>query len=151
MEKNKEKAAKKREKRSVKAEKINAMAQTNTRSIKDSASRNVSGMSEKERERRIEQAKSRAENAKEGSLAAKANMVKKFNENKSLESLRISRINSARQKIIFKTVSFPLAIELKPSPKRVSMSAGSNWLMISLSKQSTFTAPCNSIFITESV
>lgn len=43
VEKNKEKAAKKREKRSVKAEKINAMAQTNTRSIKDSASRNVSG------------------------------------------------------------------------------------------------------------
>ena len=83
--------------------------------------------------------------------AAISKTYKKFNENKSLESLRISRINSARQKIIFKTVSFPLAIELKPSPKRVSMSAGSNWLMISLSKQSTFTAPCNSIFITESV
>ena len=81
VEKNKEKAAKKREKRSVKAEKINAMAQTNTRSIKDSASRSVSGMSDKEREIKIEQAKSRAENAKEGSLAAKANMVKKFNEN----------------------------------------------------------------------
>lgn len=81
VEKNKEKAAKKREKRSVKAEKINAMAQTNTRSIKDSASRSVSGMSDKEREIKIEQAKSRAENAREGSLAAKANMVKKFNEN----------------------------------------------------------------------
>ena len=81
VEKNKEKAARKREKRSEKAEKINAMAQTNTRSIKDSASRSVSGMSDKEREIKIEQAKSRAENAKEGSLAAKANMVKKFNEN----------------------------------------------------------------------
>lgn len=81
VEKNKEKAAKKREKRSVKAEKINAMAQTNTRSIKDSASRNATGMSEKDRERKLEQARSRAENAKEGSLAAKANMVKKFNEN----------------------------------------------------------------------
>ena len=81
VEKNKEKAAKKREKRSVKAEKINAMAQTNTRSIRDSANRSTSGMSEKEREKKIEQARSRAENAKEGSLAAKANMVKKFNEN----------------------------------------------------------------------
>ena len=38
-------------------------------------------MSEKEREKKIEQAKSHAENAREGSLAAKANMVKKFNEN----------------------------------------------------------------------
>lgn len=81
VEKNKEKAAKKREKRSEKAEKINAMAQTNTRSIKDSANRSTSGMSEKERERKVEQARVRAENAKEGSLAAKANMVKKFNEN----------------------------------------------------------------------
>ena len=81
VEKNKEKAAKKREKRSVKAEKINAMAQTNTRSIRDSANRSTSGMSEKEREKKIEQARSRAENAREGSLAAKANMVKKFNEN----------------------------------------------------------------------
>ena len=81
VEKNKEKAAKKREKSSERAEKINTMAQTNTRSIKDSANRNVSGMSEKEREKKIEQAKSHAENAREGSLAAKANMVKKFNEN----------------------------------------------------------------------
>lgn len=81
IERNKEKAEKKRQKRGEKAEKINAMAQANTRSIKDSASRGASGMSEKERERKIEQAKAKAANAKEGSLAAKANMVKRFNEN----------------------------------------------------------------------
>ncbi len=81
IERNKEKAEKKRQKRGEKAEKINAMAQANTRSIKDSASRSTSGMSEKERERKIEQARAGAANAKEGSLASKANMVKRFNEN----------------------------------------------------------------------
>lgn len=78
IEKNKEKAEKKRKKRGEKAERINAMAQTNTRSIKDSANRQASGMSEKEKEAKIEKAR---KNAKEGSLVAKANMVKKFNEN----------------------------------------------------------------------
>lgn len=79
IEKNREKAQKKKEKRGEKAEKINAMAQTNTKSIQSSATRNASSMSDKEREEKI--AKARA-NAKEGSMASKANMVKKFNENK---------------------------------------------------------------------
>ena len=81
IEKNKEKAEKKKAQRSEKAERINAMAQTNTRGIKDSAKLNVSGMSEKEKEEKIAKAKANANNAKAGSLAAKANMVKKFNEN----------------------------------------------------------------------
>lgn len=80
IERNKEKAEKKRQKRGEKAERINAMAQANTRSIKDSANRSVSGMSEKEKEKKVEQARTSAENAKPGSLAAKANMVKKYNE-----------------------------------------------------------------------
>ena len=80
IERNKEKAEKKRQKRGEKAERINAMAQANTRSIKDSANRSVSGMSEKDKEKKVEQARTSAENAKPGSLAAKANMVKKFNE-----------------------------------------------------------------------
>lgn len=79
IEKNKEKAAKKREKRGERNEKIAAMAQTNTKSIKTSANRNVNSMSEEEREEKIAKAQ---KNVKEGSLAAKANMVKKFNENK---------------------------------------------------------------------
>lgn len=79
IEKNKEKAAKKREKRGERAEKINEMAQMNTKSIKSSANRSTSSLTEKEREERIARA---SKNVKEGSLAAKANMVKKFNENK---------------------------------------------------------------------
>ena len=80
IERNKEKAETKRQKRGEKAERINAMAQANTRSIKDSANRSVSGMSEKDKEKKVEQARTSAENAKPGSLAAKANMVKKYNE-----------------------------------------------------------------------
>lgn len=79
IEKNREKAKKKREKRGEKAEKINAMAQTNAKNIGSSAKRGTSGMSEKEREEKI--AKARA-NAKAGSLASKANMVSDFNQNK---------------------------------------------------------------------
>ena len=78
IEKNKEKAQKKKEKRGEKAEKINAMAQTNTKSIKSSATKS-SSMSDIEREEKIEKARA---NAKPGSLASKANMVKNFNENK---------------------------------------------------------------------
>lgn len=81
LEKNKEKAAEKRQKRGEKAERINAMAQANAKSIKDSARSGKSSMSDKEREAKVEQAKKNAENAKAGSLASKANMVKKFNEN----------------------------------------------------------------------
>lgn len=78
IEKNKEKAKKKREKRGEKAEKINQMAQMNTKSIKKAA--NISSsVTEKEREEKIARAH---QNVKEGSLASKANMVKKFNENK---------------------------------------------------------------------
>ena len=83
IEKTGKKAAKKREKRGEKAERINAMAQTNTKSNKTetSISSNVSSVSEKEKEEKVAKAKENAKNAKAGSLASKANMVKKFNEN----------------------------------------------------------------------
>lgn len=81
IEKNKDKAEKKRQKRSEKAERINEMAQMNTKSLKDSANRQVSAMSQKERDEKLENARKNAENAKPGSLASKANMVKHFNEN----------------------------------------------------------------------
>ncbi|MCP1111109.1 YidC/Oxa1 family membrane protein insertase [Lachnospiraceae bacterium PM6-15] len=82
IEKNREKAAKKQEKRGEKAEKINAMAQTSTRSIKDVATKDTSGMTPEEKDAAIKEAKAASENAEPGSLASKANMVKKFNENK---------------------------------------------------------------------
>lgn len=81
IEKNREKAEKKRAKRGERAEKISEMAQANTRSIKNSAKINVSSIDETEKEQKIENARKKASNAKAGSLAAKANMVKKFNEN----------------------------------------------------------------------
>ncbi|MGF0018942.1 YidC/Oxa1 family membrane protein insertase [Sporofaciens sp. SGI.106] len=79
IEKNKEKAAKKREKRGERAEKINAMAQTNTRNISGSAKKST--VSEKEKAEKLQKAQEKRNNAKPGSLASKANMVKKFNEN----------------------------------------------------------------------
>ena len=82
IEKNKEKAEKKQIIRGERAERINAMAQTNTRSLSASARKQASSMSEKEREEKVAKAKANADQAKAGSLAAKANMVKKFNENK---------------------------------------------------------------------
>ena len=57
------------------------MAQANAKSIKDSAKSGNSRMTDKEREEKLAQAKKKSENAKAGSLASKANMVKKFNEN----------------------------------------------------------------------
>ena len=80
IEKNREKAEKKQKKRGERAERINAMA--NTKSLSASAKKQASSMSEKEREEKVAKAKANADQAKAGSLAAKANMVKKFNENK---------------------------------------------------------------------
>ena len=82
IEKNREKAEKKQKKRGERAERINAMAQANTKSLSASARKQASSMSEKEREEKVAKAKANADQAKAGSLAAKANMVKKFNENK---------------------------------------------------------------------
>ena len=84
LEKNKEKAEEKRVKRGEKNERIAAMAQTNTKNMNNQASmkkQSTSNLSEKEREARVEKAHQKADNAKKGSLASKANMVKKFNEN----------------------------------------------------------------------
>lgn len=77
IEKNKEKAAKKREKRGERAEKINSMAQTNTRSIQSKA-RSAAQADAEEVKEKLQNNKNAA---KEGSLASKANLVKKYNEN----------------------------------------------------------------------
>lgn len=80
IEKNKEKAAKKRQKRGERADKINAMAQANTRSMSSSAKADIVNQSEKND--KIKRAEERRNNAKPGSLSAKANMVKDYNENR---------------------------------------------------------------------
>ena len=77
IEQNMEKAAKKREKKGVNAKNINEMAQKNVRNIKEPA-KNIE--SDKAKEEKIAAAKRANANAKAGSLASKANMVKQFNE-----------------------------------------------------------------------
>lgn len=81
IEKNKEKAKEKAKKRGERAERINEMAQANTKSMKKTASKKVSAEIEKEKELKVEKARQNAKNAKPGSLANKANMVERFNKN----------------------------------------------------------------------
>lgn len=78
IEKNVEKAKKKRDKRGVSAQNINQMAQRNVRNIDETKKKAVSNA---EKEEQLRKAAEANKNAKAGSLAAKANMVKKFNEN----------------------------------------------------------------------
>lgn len=80
IKKNQEKAAKKREKKGTSAKAINEMAQKNVRNIQEPKK---SGISEAEREEKLKKATDYYNNnAKPGSLSSKANMVKKFNDNK---------------------------------------------------------------------
>lgn len=86
IEKNKEKAEKKRRKRGEQAEKVSAMAQTNTRSLKDKANINGTNSSdvkhENDSENKEDNLQEKSDNVKPGSLTDKANLVKRFNDNK---------------------------------------------------------------------
>ena len=73
IEKNKVKAEKKAAKRKENADRVSAMAQTSTKSINNSAKRNVNEKNSNVKNANIN---------KPGSLASKANMVNKFNDNK---------------------------------------------------------------------
>lgn len=77
IEKNKEKAKKKREKMGIAENQIRNAAQINTRRMEDKAKTTASFA---EREALLEKANAAKANAKPGSMAAKANMVKEFNE-----------------------------------------------------------------------
>lgn len=73
---NQKKAAKKREKKGTSAKEINKMATTNARSVGISKK---SAISDSEREEKINKARQMSQNAKAGSLTAKANMVSRYN------------------------------------------------------------------------
>ena len=79
IKKNQEKAKKKREKMGIAENQIRNAAQLNTRSMSDKAST----MSSAEKEALLEKANAAKTNAKPGSMAAKANMVKEYNERNS--------------------------------------------------------------------
>ncbi|MCR5785555.1 MAG: stage III sporulation protein J, partial [Eubacterium sp.] len=74
IEKNKEKAEAKRAKRAANIERMNQAAQINTRTLKGSS------VSEEERNEILSKTDEYKANAKPGSLTARANMVKEFNE-----------------------------------------------------------------------
>ena len=78
IEKNKEKAAKKLEKQNAKYEKMQEYASMNTRNMNVNKTSNIS---EAEREAKLAKANEYySRNAKPGSMAAKANMVREYNE-----------------------------------------------------------------------
>ena len=77
IEKNKEKAEEKRRKRGVRADKLNEMAQKDTRSLSSSAKK--SAVSQSERDAKLKAAEEKRRNSKKGSLSSKANMVSDYN------------------------------------------------------------------------
>lgn len=79
VKKNMEKAKKKYEKKKVSTEELNQMATKKVRNIAVEQKHNHTADSEQEA--KLQQATERGKNAKPGSLTAKANMVRKFNEN----------------------------------------------------------------------
>jgi YidC/Oxa1 family membrane protein insertase len=74
--KNQEKAKKKKKRLGISEDQIRQAAQIKTKSIESKAKTTISS----EREQEIEKAQSMKSNAKSGSLASKANMVRDFNE-----------------------------------------------------------------------
>ncbi|HBA62452.1 MAG TPA: stage III sporulation protein J [Lachnospiraceae bacterium] len=85
IEENQKKAAMKREKKGVAAKTLNEMAQKNVRNIEEPKKPNKPSMSSAEKEKKIQQASEKGKNAKAGSLTARANMVRDFNDNKKNE------------------------------------------------------------------
>lgn len=83
IEKNQAKAAKKREKKGTNAKKLSEMAQVNARRIEEPETKK---MTDKEREEVLKRAAEKSRNAKSGSLASKANLVRQYNENNHKDS-----------------------------------------------------------------
>ncbi|MEF9916954.1 MAG: membrane protein insertase YidC [Lachnospiraceae bacterium] len=78
IKKNQEKAAKKREKKGTSAKNLSEMAQKSVRNIEEPKKPVIS---EKEKAEKLKIAAEANKKAKKGSLASKANLVKKYNEN----------------------------------------------------------------------
>lgn len=76
--KNQEKAAKKREKKGTSASKLNQMAQKNVRNIEEPEKAKLSTT---EKESKLKEAAKKNANAKSGSLASRASLTKRYNEN----------------------------------------------------------------------
>ena len=79
IKENQKKAQKKREKHGTSAKEINKMATTSTRNA-GKVTKGQSGISESERDSKIQEAQARAQKAKPGSLTSKANLVSRYNQ-----------------------------------------------------------------------
>ena len=81
IKKNSEKAKKKLEKAGVRAEKLNAYANMNTRNVNTQGKSSKPSMTQEEKEEAVRKSTEYYnKNAKPGSIASKANMVKQYNE-----------------------------------------------------------------------
>lgn len=81
IKKNSEKAKKKLEKAGVRAEKLNAYANMNTRNVNAQSKPSKSSMTQEEKDEAVRKSTEYYnKNAKPGSIASKANMVKQYNE-----------------------------------------------------------------------
>ena len=81
IKKNEGKAKEKLEKAGIRAEKLNAYANMNTKKVSSNAKSSVKQLSQEEKEEAVKKSTEYYnKNAKPGSLAAKANMVKQYNE-----------------------------------------------------------------------
>ena len=84
IKQNQEKAKKKREKKGTSAQEINRMATISTRNA-GNKSVSKAGISEREKEEKLQKAQQYAQNAKPGSLTAKANLVSRYNSGQKTE------------------------------------------------------------------
>ena len=81
IKKNEGKAKEKLEKAGIRAEKLNAYANMNTKKVSSNAKSSVKQLSQEEKEEAVKKSTEYYnKNAKPGSIAAKANMVKQYNE-----------------------------------------------------------------------
>ena len=91
IEENQKKAAKKREKKGTSAQEINRMATQSTRNV---TAKKKSNMSDSEKEEKLKKAAEYSKNAKPGSLAAKANLVSRYNGNDGISKEKTKKEDS---------------------------------------------------------
>jgi len=97
IKENQEKAQKKREKHGAPAKEINKMATTSTRNV-GTVTKGKSGISEAEREEKIQKAQQKAQNSKPGSLASKANLVSRYNSGQQTNQPKAEDESSSKEK-----------------------------------------------------
>ena len=88
---------KKREKHGTSAKEINKMATTSTRNV-GTVTKGKSGISEAEKEEKIQKAKQKAQNSKPGNLASKANLVSRYNSGQQTNQPKAEDESSSKEK-----------------------------------------------------